>query len=526
MVRTKHMIKPNSRRRVDPFFRSSKVHRLKATLIERGVIRVVIGLAFVLVTGGLFAPPTVVAQTPDGLPAALAVQQALVSAIESAEKSVVAIARVRRDSSRFRGFSGIGPRGGLGIGLDDPRLNPRSPEFIPNEYGAGVVVSKDGLILTAAHVLGDIEKNNYVVWVDRKSYYVENDSIRTDPWWDLAVLKIEAKDLKPIRMAEKFEPKRGKLVVAVGNPYAIARDGQASVTWGMISNIRRRAPQLRRREAGSVRNDQETLHESGTLMQTDARLEVGYSGGALIDLEGQMVGLTTAQAGRFGAAGQAGFAIPVDKYFLKALDDLKNNRSRDHGFLGLQIESGSAQPGVGVFVGPNSIPFRAGLRSGDRVTHVDGDEVRDSADLVGLVSRRAADEYVVLRVRSQGGFPRKREREVRVQLAKRPKLESSRGTWGGPKADWRGMQVDYYSAVSQKAYLRNRIGALARVGVLAVERDSLAWKAGVRESQAILKVDGESIQTPAAFYEAVKDATGTITIIDGLGQEHVVPPPQ
>ncbi len=490
-----------------------------------GEIRFFVAMAVCLTSFSLPLAGQVFAQPPEGLAAALSLQQSLVAAIESAEKSVVAIARVRNDPSRFGGpTAGLRDNGRL-AGLGDPRLNPHSPEFVPNEYGAGVVVSQDGLILTAAHVLGDVEKNSYVVWVDRKAYYVENDSIRTDPWWDLAVLKIEANELKPIRVAEKFEPKKGKFVVALGNPYAIARDGQASVSWGMISNLRRRAPRLRQRDANAQRQDQETLHESGTLMQTDARLEIGYSGGALVDLEGQMIGLTTAQAGGFGAAGQPGFAVPVDKYFLKALDDLKNNRSRDHGFLGVQIERDDPSQGVGVVVTNNSVPFQAGLRSGDRITHVDGDAVRDSADLVGLVSRRSADEFVVLRVQ-RAGLALKRERQIRVQLAKRPKLASSRGTWGGPKATWRGMQVDYFSAVSQRAFMRNRLGGLARVGVLTVERDSLAWKAGVRDAQAVLKVDGKLIQTPAAFYEAVKDATGLVTITDGNGQEHMIPPPQ
>lgn len=449
-----------------------------------------------------------------GLGPLLALENQLTRIIESADRSVVAIARVRRDPLRpVRRETNLFPNRRNQANQVD------SLEFVPNEYGAGVVVDADGLILTTAHLLGDVEQNDYYVWLNNRFYPVQRDKIRTDPWWDLAVLPIQASGLTPIKMAgPERRLKRGQFVIALGNPHAIARDGNASASWGMVSNLRRRAPTLRNRDD----LPQETLHESGTLVQTDARLEAGYSGGALLDLRGEMVGMTTAQAGRFGAAGQGGFAIPVDRFFLRAVDDLRNNRPRNHGYLGVTISD--QRPSLGGVlirdVDPNSSPFRGGLRSGHVVTHVDGDRVRDGRDLIGLISRQSAEDFVTLRIVPGGGPPT----NLRVRLAKRPKADTQRETWGGERELWRGMKVEYLSAIRGQANFNRR--ARGRIGVLSVERDSPAWVGGIRRDLTIVAVDGGAVDNPADFYEAVRDATGVVTVTDGEGRDHLIPPAQ
>ncbi len=160
--------------------------------------------------------------------------------------------------------------------LPDPR--PADPEFIPNEYATGVVVDRGGLILTAYHVL-DENSDYYVTTVDRRVY--RGEIWAADPRSDLAVLSIEATDLTPMKFGDAEKLKKGQIVISLGNPYAIARDGQASASWGIISNLSRKGPSIPDMNRASGKR---TLHQYGTLIQTDAKLNLGTSGGALLNL--------------------------------------------------------------------------------------------------------------------------------------------------------------------------------------------------------------------------------------------------
>src|SRR5262245_35256420 len=258
------------------------------------------------------------AQEPSALAAAAAMERLVTDAIERAEKSVVAIARVRHEAP----------------GAELPRTerrDPFDPAFIPNEFGAGVVIDAKGLIVTAAHVLGNVREADYYVWISRKPYPAKVKA--ADPWLDLAVLQIDAVNLKPITFGNARDLKKGQFVIALGNPYAIAKDGQPSASWGIISNLQRQAPAPRTGTRPSETG--ETLHHWGTPIQTDARLELGSSGGALVNLKGEMVGLTTSLAALYGYERPGGFALPVDDDFRRALDTLKTGRLPDYGFLGV-----------------------------------------------------------------------------------------------------------------------------------------------------------------------------------------------
>ena len=160
-------------------------------------------------------------------------------AIARSEKSVVAIARVRKEQpdETFRFESRPDP---FGRRLTWPRPpQPTDPGFVPNEYGTGVVVDRRGLILTAYHVLGE-ESDYYVTTSERKVYRAWVKA--ADPRSDLAVLSIDAAGLTPITLGDAAALRKGQIVVTLGNPYAIARDGQASAGWGIVANLARKAP--------------------------------------------------------------------------------------------------------------------------------------------------------------------------------------------------------------------------------------------------------------------------------------------
>ena len=305
----------------------------------------------------LFLPLLASAQEPSGLTAAMALEKAMVATIERCEKSVVAIARDRR---------------GLGERLLDP-------EFIPTEFATGVVVGREGLILTAYHALGDPEKNDYAVWVAGEGYLATIKA--ADPTYDLAVLEIKVDSLTPMPLGESKDLKKGEIVIALGNPLAIARDGSPSATWGIVSNLHRKAAP--RPDANSGIEQKDTLHHYGTLIQTDARLERGTSGGALLNLKGEMVGLTSAVAALPGSEKSAGFAIPVGDTFRHVVQQLKLGRTVAYGFLGVAPNESyfGTSEGVQIVNVVRGTPAAISvIRVRDVITHVGDTPLKSAGD--------------------------------------------------------------------------------------------------------------------------------------------------
>jgi serine protease Do len=445
------------------------------------------------------------AQEPSALAAAAAMEKLVTDAIERAEKSVVAIARVRREAAG-------------GAVRTDPTSDPFNPAFVPHEFGTGVVIDAKGLIVTNAHVLGNVREADYYVWISRKPYPAKVKA--ADPWLDLAVLQIDATNLKPITFGDARGLKKGQFVIALGNPYAIAKDGQPSASWGIISNLDRQAPAPRTGTRPSETG--ETLHHWGTLIQTDARLELGGSGGALLNLKGEMIGLTTALAALYGYERPGGFALPVDDDFRRALDTLKTGRLPDYGFLGVapvtlaadlrrqgrfgaRIDDDFASDSVV----PGSPAAIAGLKPGDVITHVEGQPVADSVELIRHVSGLFADSVVNLKIlRGSDATRPGRAMTVKVKLSKKRVDGPREGFAEIPPQTWRGLRVEYATAAPLFREQSRDLDPAGCVGVVEVERDSAAWKAGLRPGDFVSHVGKSRVTTPREFYDAVNIAAG------------------
>ncbi len=442
---------------------------------------------------------------PSGAEVAGALQTSLIDAIASAEKSVVAIARVRKNADRAlldEGFPGAAP-------------SPTDPNFIPNEYGTGVVVDRSGLILTAYHVLGNPEENDYYVWLNRVPYRaVKVESTRAaDPWMDLAVLRIEAEDLEPIKLGDAESLKKGQFVVALGNPLAIARDGQVSATWGIVSNLSRKAPPLTAAESDASVG-RETLHHYGTLIQTDAKLNLGTSGGALINLQGEMVGLLISLSAGPQYDSAAGFAIPVDEHFRRTLETLKTGRRADFGFLGVlpwSLTREERQQGLrgarirDVVLGTPAA--RAKLRPGDIILSVNNHDVYDDNDLIRFVSAFPPETDVELTVQRGNALLTERVRLSKKGLNSRRPPYSTQA-----EPQWRGMSVEYATAMPAFYQQSRVIDPSGCVGVLEVQRDTPAWAAGLRPGDFVATVDGARIVRPDDFYQAVAARDGAVQL--------------
>ena len=241
-----------------------------------------------------------------------------------------------------------------------------------------------------------------------------------DPRSDLAILEIEADNLTPIKFGDASGLKKGQIVVALGNPYAIARDGQASASWGIISNLSRKAPPEQPSESNPTGKDK--LYHFGTLIQTDAKLNLGTSGGALVNLHGEMIGLTTSLAATAGYEQAAGYAVPVDDTFRRVVDTLKQGREVEYGYLGVQLENlkdfeilHGARGARIAMVQQGSPADHFGLRQGDVVTQVNGQTVYDADSLMLQVGRLPVESNVQLTLKRDD-----REQKVQVELAKFP----------------------------------------------------------------------------------------------------------
>jgi serine protease Do len=469
-----------------------------------------------------------VAQTgsePAGLAAVAALEDAVVDAIAQAEKSVVAIARVRKDDPRPPMRSELLPPAPLELPLV---TDPTDPAFIPHEFATGVVIDAKGLIVTAYHALGDVKAAEFYVWVNRKPYAARVKA--ADPWLDLAVLEIEADNLRPMPLGNARALKKGQFVIALGNPYAIARDGQPSATWGLVSNLARQAPPPR--HASRPSEGRETLHHWGTLIQTDARLELGTSGGALVNLRGEMVGLTASLAAMSGAERPGGFAYPVDDDFRRALDVLKTGQAPEYGFLGVApryLTAEDRQAGQRGALVEDIVPATpaavAGLKSGDLITRVDDQEVWDDLELIRFVSGKQAGTIVSLTVERGGSGRRKGARGagplvIPVTLAKRRSEERRPILAEVPPTVWRGMRVEYATAAPLFRERSRDLDPAGSVGVVEVQRDSLAWKAGLRPGDFVSHVGGKQVATPAEFHAAAAAEGGEVVLqLTAAGEE-------
>jgi S1-C subfamily serine protease len=438
-------------------------------------------------------------QEPTGLQSAAALEQLLVAAIDNAGKSVVAIARVdplepSRNGDRLQ------PR---------PRT-PADPDFVPDHFGTGVIIDRGGFILTQNHVVAE-KSTHYITTSDTKTYRAR--IIGADPRSDLAVLKIEANDLTPVRFGDALKLKRGQIVVALGNPYAIARDGQASASWGIIANLSRKVPPATS-EIGAAAKDK--LYHFATLIQTDAKLNLGTSGGALVNLKGEMIGLTTSLAATAGYEQAAGYAIPVDEVFLRAVETLKAGKEVEYGYLGVWPETLADEERAGGLQGvrianvlDGTPADRDGLRINDLVTHVNDRPIHDAESLTLEVGRKAVESVVTLTIR-RGNSPQK----IQVALAKFP-VSGNRIATSLPPS-WRGLRVDYSTALSDgRSKLRQRDVELLREGcvvITEVERDSPAWEAKLQPGMFVAAVGPKKVTTPREFRTTILGKDGPVEL--------------
>lgn len=519
------------------------------------------------------------AQESDALTAARLIEQAFVDVVENSERSVVAITRVPGRGSVPPGEV-LDPFQ-MGFGGNDAS-DPTNPEYIPDSFGSGVVIENpdrpdERFVLTTYHVaLGSLHPTEEERAADVKIYVtlrlrpdtsqggsgrsgrtvVDADVVgakvkqvagrieAAHPYVDLAVLKLDLEgaglqpeDVPPLKRGDADHLQKGRLVLALGNPYAQARDGSASVSMGMISNIARRPEPPVQEDPFSDRD--KTLHSFGTLLQVDTRLDLGTSGGALLNLDGELIGITTSLAALQGYEKSVGYAIPLDRGTWRIVRDLLNGWEPDLGYMGivprtlarhdlpldrnggLLSQSSAVQV---LMVSANSPASEAGMMNGDLILKVNAQPVYDAPDLYRNVALLGADAVA----RVQIWRPTKdMVTTLQVRLGKWPVRDDSTLIATRQRFEpWRGMSVDYPTA--RRRYLPSDSVAAPyprAVVITGVVDGSPAAAARLSPGDFIQRVGNRQVETPAEFFEAVAETTGNVdvTLLSGERRTIAVP---
>jgi serine protease Do len=450
-------------------------------------------------------------------PLALVPAVSVADVAERAVPSVVSISATRMVRAQpmnpffheFFGNGGHGGPGGPGMGPGmggGPRGMPREQE--QQGLGSGVVVTRDGVVLTNNHVVEQAEDVQVTLSDGRK---FEAEVVGTDPQSDLAVLRIQGKlpaELTPIEFGDSSTLRLGDVVLAIGNPFGVGQ----TVTMGIVSAKGRSS-------VGIV--DYEDF------IQTDAAINPGNSGGALINLRGELVGINTAILSRSGGYQGIGFAIPTSMakpIMASLLDSGKVAR----GWLGIAIQTvdtnlASAmglEAAQGVLVSdvtPDSPAAKAGLRRGDVILTLDGKAMNDSSQLRNHVAAKEPGSTVALEIVRDG-----KKQRLNVALGTLPgnQLGKAEAEIGAREGLLSGVTV---ANLNPQLRTRFEVPDDVKSGVLvtSVEPGSRAHRVGLRPGDVILEFDRKPVDSVAALEGLNSKAKGKALLLVSRGGQTI-----
>jgi len=268
---------------------------------------------------------------------------------------------------------------------------PQTPSQKKQEHslGSGVIVSKDGYIVTNYHVVEGADEIIITMDGSDKEYIAK--LIGTDKGSDLAVIKIEAKNLKPITFSHAKDIKLGDIVFAIGNPFGVGQ----TVTQGIVS---------------ALHKDHVGINQYENFIQTDASINPGNSGGALIDSRGALIGINSAILSQSGGNHGIGFSIPIDmvrNVVKKLIEDGKVSR----GFIGVNISKVTEElqglyshknGAIITDVQYNSPASQAKLQRGDLIYAVNGKTIKDPSELQLTITAFSPKENISLSIERDG----------------------------------------------------------------------------------------------------------------------------
>ena len=348
--------------------------------------------------------------------------------------------------------------------------------------GSGVIVDPDGLIVTNNHVVAKADEIK-VLLSDKREF--KGKVVGTDPKTDVAVIKINAKDLPTIPWGDSDKLQVGEYVLAIGNPFGLNQ----TVTMGIVSAVGRA-------NVG--------IAEYEDFIQTDAAINPGNSGGALVNVRGELIGINTAIFSQSGGYMGVGFAVPSGMV-KSVMDSLVKSGKVVRGWLGVSIQDVSpelakqfalpeANGAVVTDVLENSPAAKAGLQQGDVIVSFDGKPVENTSILRNHVAQTPIGKKVKLEV-----IRDKKEKELEVLIAEQPK-EIARGEEesSGPSDEEVSTALSGIEVRDLNPNLVQRYGLSKSdkgVVITQVEQGSAAMDAGLREGDLIVEINRQAVKS-------------------------------
>ncbi len=363
--------------------------------------------------------------------------------------------------------------------------------------GSGVIIEPNGYIVTNNHVVADASELE-VTLHDNRTYKAE--VVGTDPATDLALIRIDEKNLPVIPIANSDEAQVGEWVLAVGNPFGLT----STVTAGIIS------AKSRSLNINSERNSIESY------IQTDAAINPGNSGGALVNLQGGLVGINTAIASPTGSYSGYGFAV-TSNMVNKVVDDLIKFGTVKRGYMGIMlrnitgkfIKEKNLKVNQGAYVDsvmPESAAIKAGIKSGDVIVAVDGRSIQQTSELQEIIAEHRPGDKVNITVNRNGDTKK-------FDVVLKPGNES---TAISPKNS--SGNLESVLGADLKPIDKNLAGKLGISGGLQVRnlRSGKLKDANVKEGFIITKVNDQPVRSLDDLKSALSIRQGNGVMVEGI----------
>lgn len=361
--------------------------------------------------------------------------------------------------------------------------------------GSGVIVSEEGYILTNYHVVSDADKIRIMLESGKK---VDAEVVGTDAKSDLAVLKTGQDSLKPIKMGDSENLHVGEWVMAIGSP--LSQNLAHTITAGIVSA-------KGRSNLG--------LADYEDFIQTDAAINRGNSGGALVNLKGELIGINTAIVSQSGGFQGIGFAVPINMV-RQVMEALIRDGKVIRGWLGVYIQDidesiakamdlNSTMGAIVAKVTEDGPAHKAGLQSGDVIVAINGTEVKDVTQLRNIVAANRPGTEVSLKVWRDG-----EEKTVKVELGKLPDDEAT------PEMKKNFLDKLGFSVQTLDEQLAARLGydqAIEGVVITRIDQSSAAFGAGLREGDLIKSVNKKRVLTAGQFNEIIQGLDSGETVL-------------
>ncbi|MHA6246646.1 Do family serine endopeptidase [Pontibacter sp. CAU 1760] len=420
--------------------------------------------------------------------------------IKAAQVSTPAVVHVMTEysgnSSSARGNSPMDPflREFFGDGFGE-RV-PRSPQM---GSGSGVIIASNGYIVTNNHVIDKADKIEVVLDDKRK---LSATLVGTDPTTDIALLKVDADKLPTVRYGNSDDLQVGEWVLAVGNPMNLT----STVTAGIVS--------AKGRNINILRTSQNDLSIE-SFIQTDAAVNPGNSGGALVNLNGDLVGINTAIASQTGSFAGYSFAVP-SAIVSKVVDDLLKYGEVQRALLGASIreidaafaEEQKLKTLSGVYivdVTENSGAKEAGMKGGDVITAINGVGVGKSSQLLEQIARYRPGDKVKVTYLREG-----KERTANVTLKN---LNNSTELVKRSNAKAITFEGATFEPVSRQEMAKLGISGGAKIeGV----RNSKFRETGIKDGFIITRIDKYQVTEPADVEKYLKNINSGVVYIEGV----------